>query len=96
MASRNNSAARSEIIEELKQDHKRVRQAFREAEKLDAEEDSEELKAMVKRDIEKSTAQAGSQEAEIEDMRSFIRACSISLKVQNADQAIALLLRRYG
>ena len=47
MASRNNSAARSEIIEELKEDHKRVRQAFREAEKLDAEEDGEELKALV-------------------------------------------------
>lgn len=47
MASRNNSTARSEIIEELKQDHKRVRQAFREAEKLDAEEDGEELKAIV-------------------------------------------------
>ena len=47
MASRNNSAARSEIIEELKQDHRRAKQAFREAEKLDAEEDSEELKAIV-------------------------------------------------
>ena len=47
MASRNNSAARSGIIEELKQDHKRVKQAFREAEKLDAEEDGEELKAIV-------------------------------------------------
>ena len=30
MASRNNSAAKNEIIEELKQDHKRVKQAFRE------------------------------------------------------------------
>lgn len=47
MASRNNSAARNEIIEELKEDHKRVRQAFRQAEKLDAEEDGEELKAIV-------------------------------------------------
>jgi len=47
MASRNNSAARSEIIEELKEDHKRVRQAFRQAEKLDAEEDGEELKEIV-------------------------------------------------
>lgn len=47
MASRNNSAAKSEIIEELKEDHKRVRQAFRAAEKLDAEEDGEELKAIV-------------------------------------------------
>jgi hemerythrin-like domain-containing protein len=47
MASRNNSAAKSEIIEELKEDHKRVRQAFRQAEKLDAEEDGEELKEIV-------------------------------------------------
>jgi hemerythrin-like domain-containing protein len=47
MASRNNSAARTEIIEELKEDHKRVRQAFRQAEKLDAEEDGEELKEIV-------------------------------------------------
>lgn len=47
MASRNNSAARSEIIEELKEDHKRVKQAFRQAEKLDAEEDGEELREIV-------------------------------------------------
>jgi len=47
MASRNNSAAKSEIIEELKEDHKRAKQAFREAEKLDADEDGEELKALV-------------------------------------------------
>jgi hemerythrin-like domain-containing protein len=47
MASRNNSAARNEIIEELKEDHKRVRQAFRQAEKLEAEEEGEELKQIV-------------------------------------------------
>ena len=47
MASRNNSAAKNEIIEELKEDHKRAKQAFRAAEKLDAEEDGEELKAIV-------------------------------------------------
>ena len=47
MASRNNSAAKNEIIEELKEDHKRVRAAFRAAEKLDAEEDGEELKDIV-------------------------------------------------
>ncbi len=47
MASRNNSAAKSAIIEELKEDHKRVKQAFREAEKLDAQEDGEKLKAIV-------------------------------------------------
>jgi len=47
MASRNNSAAKSEILEELKEDHKRAKQAFRAAEKLDAEDDGEELKAIV-------------------------------------------------
>jgi hemerythrin-like domain-containing protein len=47
MASRNNSMARSEIIEELKEDHKRAKQAFRQAEKLDAEEDGEELREIV-------------------------------------------------
>ena len=47
MASRNNSAAKTEIIEELKEDHKRARQAFRAAEKLDPEEDAEELKEIV-------------------------------------------------
>jgi hemerythrin-like domain-containing protein len=47
MASRNSSTARSEIIEELKEDHKRVKQAFRQAEKLDAEEDGEELREIV-------------------------------------------------
>lgn len=51
---------------------------------------------MIKRDIERSTLKPDSKEAEIEDMRSFIRACSISLKVQNADQAIELLLTRYA
>ena len=48
----------------------------------------------MKRDIEHSTAKAGSPEADIEDMRSFIRACSIALRVTSADQAFALLLRR--
>src|SRR4030095_7776608 len=47
MASRNNSAAKTEIIEELKEDHKRARQAFRAAEKLDPEDDAEELKEIV-------------------------------------------------
>jgi hemerythrin-like domain-containing protein len=47
MASRNNSMARSEIIEELKADHKRAKQAFLQAEKLDAEEDGEELREIV-------------------------------------------------
>lgn len=47
MASRNNSKARNEIIEELKQDHQRAKKSFRDAEKLDAGEDGEELQAIV-------------------------------------------------
>jgi hemerythrin-like domain-containing protein len=46
MATRN-SSARTEIIEELKADHKRAKRAFKEAEQLDADEDGEELKAIV-------------------------------------------------
>lgn len=60
----------------------------------DAALTGEEIKVLMKRDIEHSTAKAGSPEADIEDMRSFIRACSIALRVTSADQAFALLLRR--
>lgn len=47
MASRNNSTARNEIIEELKADHQRVKKNFRDAQKLDSQEDGEELRAIV-------------------------------------------------
>jgi hemerythrin-like domain-containing protein len=47
MATRNNSKARTEIIEELKEDHQRAKKAFRDAEKLDAAEDADELQAIV-------------------------------------------------
>lgn len=47
MASRNNSKARSEVLEMLKEDHARVKKAFRDAQKLDAEEDSQELQMIV-------------------------------------------------
>jgi hypothetical protein len=47
MASRNNSKARSEVLEMLKEDHARVKKAFRDAQKLDSEEDREELQMIV-------------------------------------------------
>jgi hemerythrin-like domain-containing protein len=44
---RNNSKARNEIIEMLKADHLKVKKAFRTAQKLDAQEDREDLQALV-------------------------------------------------
>ena len=46
-ASRANSNARAEIIETLTADHKRVRKAFRDFGKMDAEEDPEGCEALV-------------------------------------------------
>lgn len=47
MASRNNSKARTEVLDMLKEDHARVKKAFRDAQKLDSEEDQEELQMIV-------------------------------------------------
>lgn len=47
MASRGNSKARNEILEMLKEDHQRVKKAFKAAQKLDPEDDAEELQAIV-------------------------------------------------
>lgn len=44
---RNNSKARNEIIEMLKEDHLKVKKAFRTAQKLDPQEDREDLQALV-------------------------------------------------
>jgi hemerythrin-like domain-containing protein len=44
---RGNSKARNEILEMLKEDHQRVKKAFKAAQKLDPEEDSEALQALV-------------------------------------------------
>ncbi|MGH6611925.1 MAG: hemerythrin domain-containing protein [Burkholderiaceae bacterium] len=49
MATRNNSKARTEIIEQLKEDHQSAKKGFRDAEKLDAEEDGDELQAIVQK-----------------------------------------------
>lgn len=47
MAGRGNSRARNEIIELLKEDHQRVKKAFRTAEKLHEQEDHEALQSLV-------------------------------------------------
>lgn len=47
MASRGNPKARTEILEMLKEDHQRVKKAFREAEKLHEQEAHDELQALV-------------------------------------------------
>jgi hypothetical protein len=45
--SRSSSSSRAAIIEMLKADHKKVKKAFRDFEKLDPQEDSEECRAIV-------------------------------------------------
>ena len=47
MAGRGNSRAKNEVIEMLKEDHQRVKKAFKTAEKLHSEEQHEELQALV-------------------------------------------------
>jgi hypothetical protein len=47
MAGRSNTRARNEIIEMLKQDHQKVKKAFRDAQKLDPHEDTDELRQLV-------------------------------------------------
>lgn len=47
MASRNNTSARNEILQMLKDDHKRVKKAFRDFEKIDVESDPETAQQLV-------------------------------------------------
>lgn len=47
MAGRGNSRAKNEIIEMLKEDHQRVKKAFKTAEKLHDQQQQEELQALV-------------------------------------------------
>ena len=51
MASRGNSKARNEILEMLKEDHQRVKKAFKTAEKLHEEEQHEELRELVEQTV---------------------------------------------
>lgn len=47
MASRGNSRAKNEILDMLREDHQRVKKAFKTAEKLHQQEEHEELQALV-------------------------------------------------
>ncbi len=47
MASRGNSKAKNEILDMLREDHQRVKKAFKAAEKLHAQEAHDELQALV-------------------------------------------------
>lgn len=51
MASRGNSKARNEILEMLKEDHQRVKKAFKQAEKLHEQEAHDELQALVEQTV---------------------------------------------
>jgi hemerythrin-like domain-containing protein len=51
MASRGNAKARTEILDMLKEDHQRVKKAFKAAEKLHEEEQHEELQMLVEQTV---------------------------------------------
>ena len=60
--SRSGTTARNEIIEMLKDDHKRAKKAFREFEKLDPEQDPEECEAIVQQTCAELTLHATLEE----------------------------------
>ena len=60
--SRAASTARTQILSELKEDHKRVKKAYRDFEKLDVEEDPEACKAIVDQVLEELTVHATLEE----------------------------------
>lgn len=47
MASRNNTKARNDILDLLKEDHARAKKSFRDAQKLDPQDDRDELQTIV-------------------------------------------------
>jgi hypothetical protein len=47
MATRNNSKARTEVLDMLEEEHQKVEQAFREAQRLDSDQDAQSLKQIV-------------------------------------------------
>ena len=60
--SRSGTTARNEIIEMLKEDHKRAKKAFREFEKLDPEQNPEECEALVQQTCAELTLHATLEE----------------------------------
>lgn len=62
MAGRSNTKARDEILEMLMEDHKRVKRAFRDAEKIKEEEDEEALEQLVQQTCAELTVHATLEE----------------------------------
>jgi hypothetical protein len=54
--------ARKQILDELKDDHKRVKKAYRQFEKLDIEEDAEEIEALVNQVLDELSVHAALEE----------------------------------
>ncbi|RZJ07356.1 MAG: hemerythrin domain-containing protein [Rubrivivax sp.] len=54
--------ARSQILDELKEDHKRVKKAYRQFQKLDVEQDSEEIEALVNEVLDELSVHAALEE----------------------------------
>lgn len=61
-ASRAASAARAQILTDLKDDHKRVKKAYRDFQKLDVEEDPEACQEIVEQVLEELTVHAALEE----------------------------------
>ena len=59
---RSGTSARNEIIEMLKEDHKRAKKAFREFEKLDSEQNAEACEAIVRQTCAELTVHARLEE----------------------------------
>ncbi len=61
-SSRASSNARNQILQELKEDHKRVKKAYREFEKLDPEQSPEEVEALVQQVVQELQVHAALEE----------------------------------
>lgn len=59
---RTQNAARSQVIGELKEDHKRVRKAYKAFEKLDREQSPQECEALVQQVLDELTLHAALEE----------------------------------
>jgi hemerythrin superfamily protein len=61
-ASRATSTARNQVLQQLKDDHKRVKKAYRDFQKLDSEEDLQACEAIVQQVLQELTVHAALEE----------------------------------
>ena len=61
-STRAQNAAREEIISQLKEDHKKVKKAYKQFEKLDVDEDPEQCEALVQQVLDDLTLHAALEE----------------------------------